>query len=132
MSAIESETRAVTAAPTGAEAPQSRPPERGGPETNSRPRRQEASGAPHATFRGFLEQLGENPRESDPFRRRFWSCFYPEGTHARKTWCPQWGKRDRTSGLPRRDGWPRRGVGGEVPVAGPTEGDRHRWGGLSQ
>jgi hypothetical protein len=30
-------------------------------------------------FRGFLEPLGENPREFDHFRRGFWDDFEPDG-----------------------------------------------------
>jgi hypothetical protein len=77
MSAIESEPAPAAAEANQAEVPASRTPV-GEPEPDSSPGRKKR--APYTRpFRGFLEQLGENPREFDHFRRGFWDDFNPEG-----------------------------------------------------
>ncbi len=79
MSAIEGETAAAPTEATGTEASAANPPESGEPEPNSRSSRKKR--APYTrAFRGFLEQLGENPREFDQFRRGFWDDFDPQGS----------------------------------------------------
>jgi hypothetical protein len=76
MSAIETEPVAATEL-TESEAPASRAPESGTPEADSSPSRRRR--APYTRpFRGFLEQLGEDPHEFDQLRRSFWEAFRPE------------------------------------------------------
>jgi len=76
MSGIESEPAAVTA--EGVEAPATKAPENGEPETNSSPARKRRPAPYTRSFRGFLEQLGEDPCEFDRRRRRTWDAFQPE------------------------------------------------------
>ncbi|MGO9270818.1 MAG: hypothetical protein ACLQOO_11290, partial [Terriglobia bacterium] len=78
MSAIESEPAAVTADATGAESTESRAPENGEREGNSSPTRKRRPAPYTRSFRGFLEQLGEDPREFDQRRRKLWDAFQPE------------------------------------------------------
>ncbi len=78
MSAIESEPTAATAETTPVEAPETGALDNGEPETNSGPTRKRRPAPYTRSFRGFLEQLGENPREFDQRRRRLWDAFNPE------------------------------------------------------
>jgi len=78
MSAIESETAAATAETTGVDARESSARENGERETNSSPARKRRPAPYTSSFRGFLEQLGENPREFDQRRRKLWDAFQPE------------------------------------------------------
>ncbi|MGO9274765.1 MAG: hypothetical protein ACLQOO_31810, partial [Terriglobia bacterium] len=55
-----------------------RPPESGGPETHSGPARKRRPAPYSRSFRGFLEQLGEDPREFDQRRRKLWDAFNQE------------------------------------------------------
>jgi len=94
LSAIESETGAATAVPTVAEAPQSRPPESGGSETNSRPagkRRASPYTRPSAASWSNWGRTGASPTR---LAAAPGSGFYPEGTRARKTWCPLMGEKE--------------------------------------
>ncbi len=122
MSAIESETGAATAAPTGAEAPQSRPPESGGPETNSRPageRRAAPHTRPSAASWSNRGRTGASPTR---FAAAHGATSTQRAPARGRPGAPNGGKRDKTSGLPRRAGRPRGGVGGEARVAGTTDG----------
>jgi len=78
MSAVEREPAATTVEATGAEAPESGAPEGAEVKSNSSSRRIRRPPYTRA-FRGFLEQLGENPREFDQARHKFWDDFQPEG-----------------------------------------------------
>jgi len=62
----------------GAEASQPREPEGAESKPNSSANRLRR--APYTrVFRGFLEELGESPREFDVFRHKLWDDFNPEG-----------------------------------------------------
>ncbi|MGO9272289.1 MAG: hypothetical protein ACLQOO_19010, partial [Terriglobia bacterium] len=72
MSVIESEAAVATA--EGADAPQTGTPGNGERETNSSPARKRRPAPYTRSFRGFLEQLGEDPREFDQRRRKLWDA----------------------------------------------------------
>jgi len=76
MRGIDSEPTAATA--EGAEAPETTAPENEERETNSSPARKRRPAPYSRSFRGFLEQLGEDPCEFDRRRRRTWDAFRPE------------------------------------------------------
>src|SRR5271157_128546 len=78
MSAMEAEPAAATAETTPVEAAETGARNNGEPETNSSPTRKRRPAPYTRSFRGFLEQLGENPREFDQRRRKLWDAFNPE------------------------------------------------------
>jgi len=77
MSEMETET-AVTAEAAAAEAPSTGAPEGADSKPNSSSSRIRRPPYNRA-FRGFLEPLGESPREFDQFRYKQWDDFKPEG-----------------------------------------------------
>jgi len=87
MRAIDNEAAAATA--EGVEAPQTtgrkatpgrarKARDNGEAETNSSPARKRRPTPYTRSFRAFLEQLGEDPREFDRKRRKTWEAFNPE------------------------------------------------------
>ncbi len=89
MSAIESEAAAAMADPAGAEAPEPRPPENGGPETHSSPSRKRRPAPYSRSFRGFLEQLAKT-RASSTRGAANCGTLLTRKTASRRTWWKTW------------------------------------------
>ncbi|HMD95908.1 MAG TPA: hypothetical protein VKM93_01065 [Terriglobia bacterium] len=76
MSAVETqEVRAEVAADQSAESKAAGNEER---EPKTSPTRKRRAPPYTRSFRDFLEQLGEDPREFDQRRRKLWDAFNPE------------------------------------------------------
>jgi len=76
MSAVE--TQEVRAEASGDQSAESKAAENEDRESKSNPRRKRREPPYTRSFRGFLEQLGEDPEKFDTFRHGYWGAVRPE------------------------------------------------------